>query len=211
MSTVPSATPPRVAVVAGDDAGAEVVGPAVEVARATGCAIEWHHAPDDLDAAIEVIDRSDVALFGAAGSKSVPLLLHLQWGRGTYANVRPFRYLPGAASPLADPDGVDFVVVRENLEDVYAGVEGSLDQLAGLGLVKRDGSAVEALDGGYALKVVTREGTHRVAVHAFELARSRAAARGRDGAAVDLGLKHNTRPAATTGSCSSAMTRPVEP
>ncbi len=187
------AAAPRVAVVAGDDAAPEVVEPAVNVVRATGAAIDWRHAPDDVMAAIEVIDDSDATLFGAAGSQSVPLLLHLRWTKGTFANVRPFRYLPGAASPLSDPRGIDFVIVRENLEDVYAGVEGPLDELGGLGRVQRDGQPVDAHEGSYALKIVTRVRVRQVAVHAFELARSRAAARD-TGATVDLGVKDNVLP-----------------
>jgi 3-isopropylmalate dehydrogenase len=40
----------------------------------------------------------------------------------TYANVRPARWTPGYRSPLARPDGIDFVIVRENLEDLYVGL-----------------------------------------------------------------------------------------
>ena len=40
-----------------------------------------------------------------------------------YANVRPVRYFPGAPSPLLHPEFIDFVIFRENTEDVYAGIE----------------------------------------------------------------------------------------
>ena len=55
----------------------------------------------------------------------------MRWGKKTYANVRPVRWRPGYASPLARPEGIDYVIVRENLEDMYVGVMGPAKAAAG--------------------------------------------------------------------------------
>ena len=57
----------------------------------------------------------------------------MRWGRRTFANVRPIRWQPGYRSPLARPEGIDYVIVRENLEDSYVGIMGDADDAAGSG------------------------------------------------------------------------------
>jgi isocitrate/isopropylmalate dehydrogenase len=181
-------TRPRVAVVPGDGAAPEVVAPAVEVADAAGADVEWVTVDGaDLDAATATIDSVTATLFGAAGQRAKPLLLHLRWGCETFANVRPIRYLPGARSPLRHPEGIDFVIVRENLEDLYAGVEGELAELAPLHRRDRGGRPLATQSGTYAVKVVTGERTAAVARTAFTLARDRAGQ-------VTVGVKDNVLP-----------------
>ena len=126
-------------------------------------------------AAKQIIDDADTTLFGATSGKAGAALHYLRWGKDTYANVRPCRFLPGCLSPLAAPEGIDFVIVRENLEDLYVGVEGDLAELAPLGLTGRTTRrAVHELGSGrYAVKAITREGTERVARFALELAAKR--------------------------------------
>ena len=118
---------------------------------------------------------ADTTFFGSTSGKSGTALRYLRWGKDTYANVRPCLHLPGCASPLRDPDGIDFVIVRENLEDLYVGCEGPLSDLAPLELYGRTiGRPVHELgDGKYAIKVITREATERVVRFAFGLARKR--------------------------------------
>lgn len=182
----------RVAVVEGDDAAPEVVRPAVEVISATGAPIEWLPIPSgDLEAERPTIDRAAATFFGATSGRSTALLIYLRWGRETYANVRPVRYLPGARSPLAAPDGVDFVIVRENLEDLYVGLEGDVAELAPLGFRDRRGRPVaESGPGAYAVRVITEARTAAVARAACRLARDRARRRGRP-AKLTIGTKHN--------------------
>ena len=123
----------------------------------------------------QIIDDADTTLFGATSGKAGAALHYLRWGKDTYANVRPCRFLPGCLSPLAAPEGIDFVIVRENLEDLYVGVEGDLAELAPLGLTGRTTRrAVHELGSGrYAVKAITREGTERVVRFALELAAKR--------------------------------------
>ena len=96
--------------------------------------------------------------------------MYLRWGKGTFANVRPTKYFPGSPSALQNPDGVDFIIVRENLEDLYLRTEGNLQDLSNLGLVSKTSRQPisELGEGRYAIKAITREGSERVLRFAFE-------------------------------------------
>ena len=200
-----SLTHKRVVVIEGEDAAPEAMGPSVEVLAGLGLSIEWIHPPVGQrgieacgspfpEEARRAIDASDATLFGATSGKSAPALLYLRWGKRTFANVRPVRWFPGCRSPLARPEGLDLVIVRENLEDLYVGVEGELATLAPLNLVSATARRPlrELGPGRFALKVITEAGSDRVARFAFELARRRRA-RGRPGR-VACGTKHNMLP-----------------
>jgi len=170
----------RIAVIAGDGAGPEVVAEARKAVDAAGLDIEWtdlawgtahYHAhgtmmPDD---ALDVVGQHDAVLLGAVGDPSVPdhvtlwgLLLPLRQGLDLWANLRPARLLDGVPSPLADAPPVDMLFVRENTEGEYSGVGGRAHR----GL---------ALEVGIETSVFTREGVRRVIAYAFELAERRRA------------------------------------
>jgi isocitrate/isopropylmalate dehydrogenase len=86
-------------------------------------------------------------------------------------------------SPLADPDGIDYVIVRENSEGLYPGREGDLGELARLMPELRDKTGRSVKDygeGRFAVKVVTPGGAERIARFACRLARERKA-RGQPG------------------------------
>jgi len=162
-------SPHRVTAIAGDGVGPEVVASAVRIIEAAGVAIEWEWA----DAGAEVfrrgdssgvpretrdsIERTRVVLKGpletpvGLGEKSANVTLRKLFE--TYANVRPARELPGVPTRYAG-EGVDMIVVRENIEDLYAGIEHML-----------------APDVAQCLKVITRKGSEKVIRYAFELAR----------------------------------------
>ena len=175
-----------IAVIEGDDAAPEAVRPTIELLGKLNIGLNFvypvvgeeaeretgHVFPD---ASKQMIDDADTTFFGSTSGKSGGALRYLRWGKQTYANVRPCLHLPGCASPLKDPDGIDFVIVRENLEDLYVGCEGPLGDLAPLGLIGRTiGRPVHELgDGRYAIKVITREATERVVRFAFRLAARR--------------------------------------
>jgi isocitrate/isopropylmalate dehydrogenase len=122
-------------------------------------------------------------LFGATSGKTGGVF-YLRWGKGTYANVRPIRWRPGYNSPLRDPQGIDYVIVRENLEDLYAGLEGDASALGDL--AQRSRTAVTD-DSRYAIKIFTREGVERVTRFACNLAQQR---RGK----VTVSTKYNMLP-----------------
>jgi len=180
----------RVVVLPGDDAAPEAVYPTLDLLRSMELPVEWVLLPDGeaLDSTMsreqaerlvrEAADTCDALLFGATSGKT-PGIGYLRWGKGSFANVRPIRYQPGFRSPLKHPEGIDYLIVRENIEDLYLGLEGDLTALldSGLDLTPRVaiGSPITSRDGRYAVKVITRENTERVARFACELALRRKA------------------------------------
>jgi tartrate dehydrogenase/decarboxylase/D-malate dehydrogenase len=168
----------RVAVIAGDGAGPEVIAEARKVVDALGLPLEWVDLPWGTDHfhahgtmmpadGLEVARGHDAILLGAVGHPSVPdhvtlwgLLLPLRQGLDLWANLRPARLLEGVPSRLAGDPQVDMLFVRENTEGVYSGVGGRAHQ----GL---------ELEVGIETSVFTRAGVRRVVKHAFELAEQR--------------------------------------
>ena len=128
------------------------------------------------------IDDSDSTLFGFTNGTTGGIG-YLRWGRKTFANVRPARWRKGFQSPLKTPEAIDFVIVRENLEDLYMGVEGELSELAPLSLMSS--ITRERLDtdekGLFAIKAITESACKRIARFAFELAGKRQRTRGTQG------------------------------
>jgi tartrate dehydrogenase/decarboxylase / D-malate dehydrogenase len=170
----------RVAVIAGDGIGPEVVAEARAVVDATGIELEWvelgwgsayyaqHGAMMPADG-VEQVRGFDAVLLGAVGFPGVPdhvtlwgLLLELRQRLDLWANVRPVRLLEGVRGPLAGrgPAEIDMLFLRENTEGEYAGVGGR----AHPGLAHE--VALETA-------VFTRVGVERVVRHAFELAEGR--------------------------------------
>ena len=168
----------RVAVIAGDGAGPEVVAEARKAVDAVGLGVEWSELPWGTDHyhetgammppdALDVVRRHDAVLLGAVGHPSVPdhvtlwgLLLPLRQGLDLWANLRPARLLDGVPSPLARRPKVDMLFVRENTEGEYSGVGGRAHQHLDLEV-------------GIETGVFTRAGVRRVIAYAFELAEQR--------------------------------------
>lgn len=172
----------NLAVIAGDGIGPEVVAEGEKIlARALadeGVALERH--PFDLganrylstgevltDDDLAAIKDNDAILLGAIGDPRVTsgilergLLLRLRFALDHYVNLRPSTLLPGAISPLADPGAIDFVVVREGTEGLYAGHGGTL----------RTGTPAEVAT---EVSVNTALGVERVVRYAFDLASRR--------------------------------------
>ena len=184
----------RVVVIPGDDAAPEAMAPTVEILKNFALDIHFTEFPSGqagvkqygsrkgFERALrEAIDQSDSTLFGSTNGTTGGIG-YLRWGKQTYANVRPARWRPGFQSPLKSPESIDFVIVRENLEDLYMGVEGELKALSPLSLMST--ITRKPLDttakGRFAIKAITEEGSRRIARFAFELARKRKA-QGRKG------------------------------
>lgn len=176
----------RVVVIDGEDASPEAMRPAVALIEGMGLPIEWVRPPvgetahethgDRFPAeAREAVDAADATFFGSTNGASAKALFYLRWGKQTYANVRPARFLPGCNSPLARPEAVNLVIVRENLEDLYLGLEGEISELDPLGLESRHSQRKVSsyAPARYAIKVISEAGSRRVIRFAFELARKR--------------------------------------
>ncbi len=164
------ATRPTVTLIPGDGIGPECVNAAVDIIVAVGIDIDWEerHAgervfeagiasglPEDT---IESINRTRVVLKGPLGTpvgygeKSANVTLRKLFE--TYANIRPVRELPGVVTRYSG-SGIDLVVVRENVEDLYAGIEHM--QTPGV---------------AQCLKLISRKGCEKIVRLAFEFARS---------------------------------------
>src|SRR5664279_2733083 len=140
----------RLAVIAGDGIGPEVVDEGLKVLDAVTPAYDvkverteydlgarrWHATGEALpDSVLEELRGHDAILLGAVGDPSVPpgvlergLLLRLRFALDHHVNLRPVRLYPGVVSPVraATPETVDMVVVREGTEGPYAGSGGVL-------------------------------------------------------------------------------------
>ena len=188
----------RICVIPGDDAAPEAVLPALDVLRAMELDIELVELPTGeeglarygegfMQVCREAIDACDTTLFGSTSGKT-QALAYLRREKRTYANLRPVRYIAGARSPLRDPEGIDFVIVRENTEDAYGGFEGELPALAPY--VRHLTSRPVPAEGGYfAVKVITEANSRRIIDYAFRLAQRRKL-EGHPGR-VTLSCKHN--------------------
>jgi len=178
----------RVVVLPGDDAAPEAMAATMDVLRTLELPIDFIEFPpsekwirgETDKRAREAIDASDTTLFGSTSGKTTSIM-YLRWGKQTYANVRPAKWSPGYRSPMAHPEGIDFVIVRENLEDLYLGLEGPLHELAPLKLHSRilRGPLDTSERGIYAIKVITERNTRRVADFACQLTLKRKRAGGK--------------------------------
>jgi isocitrate dehydrogenase (NAD+) len=177
----------RVALIPGDGIGPEVAAAARLVLDAVDVGIEWLERPAGEgaiathggllpDETLDTIRDCRVAIKGpittpvGTGFRSVNVALRL--GLDLFAAVRPARSLPGVHTRF---DDVDLVIIRENTEDLYQGIEferGSA-QAAALRqeLLDIAGEEIRA-DAGVTLKPISVTGAHRIVRFAFEYARS---------------------------------------
>jgi 3-isopropylmalate dehydrogenase len=134
----------RLAIIAGDGIGPEVVGEAVKVLDAVLPDVEKtsydlgarrFHATGEVlpDSVLSELRAHDAILLGAIGDPSVPsgvlergLLLRIRFELDHHINLRPARLYPGVSSPLAGNPDIDFVVVREGTEGPYTGTGGAI-------------------------------------------------------------------------------------
>ncbi len=155
----------RVTLIPGDGIGPELAQATRRVLEATGVSFEWdvqeagevvmsRYGTPLPDHVLESIRLNRVALKGpittpvGKGFRSVNVAL--RQALNLYANLRPCRSLPGVKTPFPD---VDLVVVRENTEDLYAGVEHMVGE-----------------DAAESIKIITRKASQRIARFAFEYA-----------------------------------------
>ena len=168
----------KLAVIAGDGIGPEVVGEALTVLEAVVDGVSTteydlgarrYHRTGELltDDDLASIRSHDAILLGAIGDPSVPpgilergLLLTMRFALDHHVNLRPSHRYDGVTSPLAGDPDIDFVVVREGTEGPYTGNGGAI----------RVGTPHEVAT---EVSVNTRFGIERVVRHAFELARTR--------------------------------------
>jgi isocitrate dehydrogenase len=161
---------PVVTLIPGDGIGPECVEATKRIIDATGVKIEWEvrHAGESVfkqgvssgvpQETIDSIKKTRLVLKGPLGTpigygeKSANVTLRKLFE--TYANIRPVRELPGVKTPYSGR-GIDLVVVRENVEDLYAGIE-----------------HMQTPSVAQCLKLISRKGCEKIVRMAFEFARS---------------------------------------
>jgi len=138
----------KIAVIPGDGTGPEVTAEAIKVLAAVAKLEGFDYSTQEFDfggerylktgevlpdGAVAELQNFDAMYLGAVGHPDVPpgvlekgLLLKLRFELDQYINLRPVKLYPGVETPLAGkgPDDIDFVVVRENTEDLYCGIGG---------------------------------------------------------------------------------------
>ncbi len=174
----------RIAVIAGDGIGPEVIPVGVDVlkraAQKTGFGLEFTDLPWGCefylktgkmldDNWVETLKGFDAIYLGAIGAPTVPdyisagqLLLPMRQLLVQYVNLRPMRLMPGIKSPLGGRTAadIDMICVRENSEGEYCGVGGRIHVGTDLEMAEQTG-------------IFTKKGIERVARFGFELARTR--------------------------------------
>lgn len=176
----------NVTLMPGDGIGPEVVEAMRRVLEATGIEFQWDYQDLGMvaqekqgstlpEATIESVRRNKVGIKGptttpiGTGFRSVNV--GLRQALNLYANLRPARTYEGVR---ANFDNVDLIVVRENLEDTYAGVEfdtGTEEAKRVIGAINADSAKKVAEDAAITIKMITPEGCRRIVKFAFEYAR----------------------------------------
>jgi len=156
----------RITLIPGDGIGPEITAAVVRILRATGVDIEWESFVAGAEAlsrfgdplpeqVLESIRRNGVALKGPlttpVGKGFASVNVRLRKTLDLYGNLRPVRTLPGIKTPFGD---VDLIIVRENTEDLYSGLE----HIVVPGVVE-------------SIKIITEKASTRIARFAFEHAR----------------------------------------
>jgi isocitrate dehydrogenase (NAD+) len=156
----------KITLIPGDGIGSEITGAVVRIIEASGVEIEWESFIAGAEAlsrygdplpepVLESIKRNRVALKGPlttpVGTGFTSVNVRLRKTLDLYANLRPVRNLPGLVTPFGD---LDLVVVRENTEDLYSGLE----HVVVPGVVE-------------SLKIITERASTRIARFAFDYAR----------------------------------------
>jgi NAD-dependent malate dehydrogenase len=177
----------RVTLIPGDGTGPELTEATRRVLEATGVEFEWdvreagadvmekyggNPLPDDV---LDAIRRTGVALKGpittpiGVGFRSVNVALRKSLD--LYGQVRPCKTYPGVRTRF---DDVDLIIVRENTEDLYAGIEyeeGTPEVRELIDWIKSHGGNLAHEDAGISIKPISVTGTRRIVQFAFDYAR----------------------------------------
>ena len=177
----------NVTLIMGDGTGPEVTEATRRVLEATGINFHWEiayagaNAQEKFgtplpDSVVDSIRKNKVALKGpvttpvGSGFRSVNVALRQELD--LYACLRPCKIYPGVPTPFKD---VDIVVVRENTEDLYCGIEfekGTPETRRLLGLISETKGNIAREDSSFSLKMISETGSQRIVKFAFDYART---------------------------------------
>ena len=171
----------KITLIPGDGTGPELTEATRRVIEATGVDIEWEVRDAGIDVmekygtplpaeVLESIRRNKIALKGpittpiGKGFRSVNVALRKELD--LFACIRPCKYYPGIRSKY---QGVDLVIVRENTEDLYAGVEYDLDTPETKAIIEMSGGKIRS-DSAISIKPISVTGTRQLIKMAFDYA-----------------------------------------
>ncbi|MFC1955501.1 isocitrate/isopropylmalate dehydrogenase family protein [Chloroflexota bacterium] len=177
----------NITLIPGDGVGPEITEATRRVLEATGIAFQWEvaYAGADVmdkygtplpDHVLESIRKNRIALKGpittpvGTGFRSVNVALRKKLE--LYTCLRPCKTYPGVISLFKD---VDIVIVRENLEDLYAGIEfekGTPEAAQLIELITETKRGKTRTDSGFSIKMISETNSRRIVRYAFEYART---------------------------------------
>jgi len=151
----------KIAVIPGDGIGKEVMEATLHILEASDIEFEYIFADAGDEYAektgiplpretVDIVKQSQACLFGAAGESAADVIVKLRRELDLYVNLRPVKSYPGTKCLF---DDVDFVIVRENTEGLYSGIEEYTE------------------DGATAVRVITNKASERISRFAFEYAK----------------------------------------
>lgn len=151
----------KIAVIPGDGIGKEVMEATLHVLEAIDVEFDYTFADagDEYmektgvalpQETVDIVKSSQACLFGAAGESAADVIVKMRQELDLYVNLRPVKSYPGTQSLF---DNLDFVIVRENTEGLYIGLE------------------EETEEGATALRVTTRKAAEKICKYAFEYAK----------------------------------------
>ena len=177
----------RVTLIPGDGIGPEVAEATRRVLDASGVLFDWDVRDAGMDAMerhgdvlpAETLDSIRANKVGLKGPITTPIgegfrsvNVGLRQALGLYANLRPGRTIKGVQSTFSD---IDLVIVRENMEDTYAGVEfdtGTQEAAEVIAAINARSAKQVAADAAITIKMITPDGCHRIVKYAFEYAKA---------------------------------------
>jgi isocitrate dehydrogenase (NAD+) len=176
----------NVTLILGDGIGPEIAEAARRCVDATGAGINWEKAEAGVDvmarlgtplpdATMESVKKNKIALKAPittpVGTGFRSINVHLRQAFDLYACLRPCKSYKGVRSRYQD---IDLVLVRENTEDLYAGIEfqkGADDTAELIGWINKHSKKQIGKDAGISIKPISVAGTERIVKFAFEYAR----------------------------------------
>jgi isocitrate dehydrogenase (NAD+) len=177
----------RVTLIPGDGTGPELTEATRRVLEATGVSFDWdlRQAGEEVmeqyggnplpDETLDAIRETHVALKGPittpVGSGFRSVNVGLRKGLDLYAQVRPCKTYPGVRTRFED---VDLIIIRENTEDLYAGIEyeqGTADAEELIAWIEAKGGKLRHRDAGISIKPISISGSRRIFEFAFDYAR----------------------------------------
>lgn len=176
----------KITLIPGDGTGPEIVDAVIKVLEATGLTFEWdiQNAGADVyeaegsplpERVLDSIRKNKIALKGPVttpvGSGFRSVNVQLRQALDLFSCVRPCKSYKGAKTRY---DNIDIVIIRENTEDLYAGIEyqkGSEGAKAIIETVKKSSGKDIREDSGISIKPISVFGSERIVRYAFEYAR----------------------------------------